>query len=602
MIVPKCSEYAQQEGFFEVTRSQIVRLLRAFKYDELFHWCSKTVSQRIFQGAGRIFHSEAREEYECNSEVIKDWAEHLPLILANADAVGFGIAMSRQTYREAMTTIGRFQPPDSTVVPPAAVDEHMRLLSIDPRTVRVFFSPGDSITMHRWMISMPIVIKCLPSEASPQHARMNLISSDTMQDTVIGNTIWYIPPLEEVFVYCGDPSDLPDIQLCRPISKVQRLMPERGREQINNATLSRTNLTNGGPPIPIEHKESKSKGREDEMSNDEQRMGAQSDTSSRFDQVDESKPIRAGAPQILDEPSPFNLYINHDKPRPDAIVKNDWAMQDFDDDWDGIRVERLEDRVVQLAPDRTIGQTQLPVAPAYYNEQKAHRKSAAASVWGIPLSIMQNYSIFSSGTEAKAGLAGMGNKNSGLGGATSSTKSTAWQVWEDTINGESDKLERWSANVLKSMLTRYTHEQNKQGLHQCLDRALGKFYREHGTEEEFIQRMNTAQTVETHPHLGDSMATTRLHTKEKYLSDAKTAWSEGKVPDLVYRLKRSQPTEVIRQLFVEGFLKADSAVRMLSGGLHIDPSDFESADKLDKVRKLRNEPEPKPAAQKKAKK
>lgn len=605
MFVSKCLDYAQQRGFFEVDRSRMVRLLQIYKYDDVFQWCSKTLSQKLFQGPGMLYDHDTKKPLDCDPTVVRDWAIHLPHLFSNSEAVGFGIAMSHMTYREARNQITAREPGMRFYIDPI-LDEYLRLTTIDPRTVRVFFAPGDSVSMNRWMIAMPVVLKCRPSETTPDQVRMGLVSQDVMVDSAVGEIDWYIPPLEEVYIYCGDPSDLPDVRLRAPISKVQRLLPERAREQINNTTMSRTNLTNGTPPIPIEHKEGKRRGHDDERSNDAQRTGAQSDVLNHNDMA-AGKPVDAGAPEIVNEPSQYNLYINHnrDRPKDEPIRADDWAMGDIelDGDLDVLHTEQLRSRIVQLAPDRTIGQTQLPVPPAYYVEQRVHRVYRAAAAWGIPVGIMQNYSIFTSGVEGKSSVSAIGNKSSGLGGATTSTKSTSWQTWEDTIKSVAETIEQWSVRVLAGMIRNQIAARNQVALQRHLDESLEGFYKKNGTEQEFQEKLSTTVPATTHGHVIKNLTDKRVRNKEAHLAKAEKQWKGEKPPDLIYRLRRSQPVDVIKQLFVENLLTAEATIRILSEQLNIDIGDFEEPESLSKVRKLRNEPEPKPQpVAKKAKK
>ena len=244
--------------------------------------------------------------------------------------------------------------------------------------------------------------------------------------------------------------------------------------------------------------------------------------------------------------------------------------------------------------DEPSDRPQLPVPPAFYNEQSLRRLHRTAALWGIPLGVIMNFSIFASGTEGKAGLSALGNKSSGLGGATSSTKSTSWTIWEETTNGVATSLERWSQGVLGRMGAAGKLARDRNALEVALADASAEFDHIYGDESMFHQRL--AQISPDQTHVADNMKEDRRQKKTTHLAQAVKGYKPEKKKQLIYRLTRTQPIESLKSLFTEGFLKPEAIIEALQEQLHLPAEWFEDPEALSKVRKSRNEPEPKAGA------
>ena len=642
MFTKDCGKHAEERGAFEVDRASLMRMNRLYSGDELFHWCSTLVSQKVFQSPGKICDqkeeaekrkrqqqqqssegdgdSERKEdggdEEEEDDPVAQAWDENLPLVLAASESQGFGIATSRKAWITALHQVAAVEAQFGVVsatVPPAPEErDELKLHSIEPRMVRVFFAPSGG----EWMVALPVVLRVRPGphqDSTAEKVKLQLLSLDVMVDSMSSDVAWWVLPEQDVYVYAAGACDRPDPVTHYPVSKVQRCLAERAREQINSATMSWTNLTNGSPPIMLEQKDGggarkkhrgEGSGEVDGQSNDDARLGPSS--SSAHDSLVVSKAIIAGAPAIVDAPSPYNEFIDHGKRRreqeqQDSATQDDWAVLGLhytpQDDGNILGTQHLRDRIVQLQEGRTVGQTQLPVPPAYYNEQHMRRLHTTAAIWGIPLGVVMNFSIFASGAEGKAGLSALGNKSSGLGGATSSTKSTAWTIWEETTNGVATSLERWSRDVLDKMGAAGRDERDRLACAKALDDASTEFDRLYGDETMFYQQLT--QIAPDQSHIADNMKEDRKEKKTTHLARAAASYKPEKAKQLMYRLTRTQPIDVLRSLFTEGFLKPEAIIRHMAEQMHLDPADFEEPTAIAKVRSARNEPEPKGADKKK---
>lgn len=614
-----CAKHATALGFVEVERAVLMRLLYLHAGDDLFQWCSRTVRFKLFQGPGTIHHRKSAASTAVDTPASESWNLAMPLIVSTAEAEGFAIGVSLLTYLVAKMAISEREPQDGSTtldvdIPP---DAYQQLVILTPRSIRVFYRQAEVQSLDRWLVAMPVILKRNPGETTIEQTRRNLYNDNfSMRGSSTNDVAWYMLPEDEVFVYVGDPGDLPDPVTGAPMSKVRRLLAERAREQINSATMSAVNLTNGTPPIPIENKDGnkkKKKQKQDDDDDEQLRLGTQVEGGG-YDVDDKLDKARDGtAPVLVNAPWEYNESLdlqrrNLKRPRDDddePDKEDDWTMAGLNydkDNEDGGVLGRLHtvNRMLELAPGRTIGTTPLPVAPAYYVEQKMHRVYRTAATWGIPIGIMMNYSIFASGVEGKAGISAMGNKASGLGGATSSTKSNAWENWETTINSIADSLESWSLDVLRHMECENQRRTEPMRIQDHLEKANQKFEDDNEDEDAFQQRVSMLAPEQE--HIGAKLKKKREQKREEHRKKAVDSYQLEELPELVYKLQRRQPVPVLKELYVDNILTSEALVRHLSQQLHLDSSDFEPSGTIDKVRKARNEPEPKPAAAAKKKK
>ena len=620
MFTTNLSVHAGERGFFELSREALMRNSRTLACDDVMRWCSKLVQDGIFQGPGRICdrkqekkEQQEQEEKEGDTEEkqggekeeeededdprARAWDENLPKVLSAADAQGFGLATSRRAWRqtlEMVTSIEMLRGLHPMTVHLEPVEgEDMMLHAIDTRLVRVC----SSLDSRLW-VALPVVLKIKQEGVTPgtiEQMKLNLLRRDTIVDQTTSEPDigWWIMPESEVYVYM---TDSPDVHCGKPVSKVQRQIPERAREQINNSTMSMTNLVNGRPPIPIERKDAgggrkrlrgEGSGEEEGQSNNHARTGLADDENPMASE----RAIDATAPRIHDVPSTFNQYTDvRRRQRRDEEKKaetDDWAaeglMYNPHDAGDVMGDLELKERKLFLREGETIGQTQLPVPPAYYNEQRAHRRYAAAAEWGIPLGVLHNYSMFASSAEGKAGLSALGNKGSGMGGATSSTKSTAWSIWEQTKSSAMSALEDWSVRVLERM---WGASSKKRALAH-MDSAMKDF---DDTEGAF-----QASIAEDDVEVADGKREERKRNKTRRVDEALSELKAQPSAKWVFRLKRVIPFEEMKQLFVENIVTSEGLLQSaIDRGI---PRKFlEKSDAVEKARKSRNEPEPKAGA------
>ena len=352
--------------------------------------------------------------------------------------------------------------------------------------------------------------------------------------------------------------------------------------------MSMTNIMNGRPPVVIEKKDAggakkrlrgEGSGEEEGQTNLNARTGISAD-----DDMVAEKAIEAGAPRIIDEPSPWNKYLDVERRRQKRAEQQefDWAADGlmYDPKEEGLTKIQLDDRLAPIREGWSVGQAQLPVPPAYYNEQRAHRRYAAASEWGIPLGVLTNYSMFASSAEGKAGLTALGNKGSGLGGATSSTKSTAWSIWETSRRNTMAALESWSVDVLGRMW-------DEEGAERCIEQATRSF-----DEEEAGFR---ASIENDELDVREAKVQERQREKDRCMTTAAEELRAQSKQRKMFRLKRVVPFEEMKQLFVENIVTADGLLQSaIERGV---PRKFlEQPAAVEKARKSRNEPEPKKPA------
>ena len=618
MFVPFATPFAERLGYFEVDRSCLLSLGRALQGDDLYAWCSKLVVQWVYSSSGRLSEKkkkkkkkkkrkssseeEGGEEERETSPLDRAWNDATLAVLVASHAHGMGLATSRRVWFEALAAIAdreRSHGLDVAVLPPALENEDeadIELFYLDARTVRVFFSP----LRREWMAATPSVRKVFTTnvcgvQCSTDQVKMELICSETLADTPQETLEWFFLP--EVYAYVSGPGDLPDWRTRRPSSKVQRLLPERAREQLNNMTLSRVNLQNSGPPVVLEKKDDgggknkygEGSGEFGGQSNDHARLNPNGSVD-QADLDDIGKALVSGAPAITQTPSPYNEFLDRGLRAKTAVkVEESFAemglVTDAHSDADILGAEpAVKDRVVMLARGRTVGQTQLPVAPAYFNEQSARRRHAAAAAFDIPMGILLNYSLIAPKTEGQSGLgSGMGNKDSGLGGATSSTKSTAFALFEKAMRAVASSLELWSEEVMAKMSAprkeRARQESEAHAAKHMADAEVG-FFATHGSEKKFYEGEPTKGQIQL-----------RAEDKAWHMEKARDAYVPlEKEKEVAFRLPRQQPVEVVQALFVNGWIKAETGVRRLNETLQWDEDEFESPEALEQVRKMRNEP------------
>ena len=472
-VTSSCTEFMEKQGLMEPSRQEVLRLLRIHAGDDLFRWCSQVVASKVFERSGvveamkkkkRKRGEEEDDEEDWQDPVSRSWHVEAPKVTMAAEAAGFGIATSVRAWQQAAVDIWQRENaagmPMASPCPalPSGVEQDTQLLYVEPNVCRVFYGSGPS---PRWKLALPVVARVDdPGRETVESIKLEFSRSDVVDDGSLKRWHWYVFNDDDVYVYVAEPSDLPDVATGLPRSKVQRLLPERIREQINNVAMSEVNLLNTRPPIPYEKKETGSgkksggnEGGDNELERNDPPTGAAAidvDTAERH--------IKAAVlpPQ---HPSPYGRFVDVGLRQKQGLKEEkrqdeDWAMEGIgcgsSREADTLSRLVLQDRTVTVPKGWAIGQTQLPLPPQYYTEQKAHRKFAAAAAFGIPWGIVLNYSLMEAASESSVSVPG--NKSSGLGGSTSSVKSTAWNLWETTTKGIQRALERWSVDVLRRMM------------------------------------------------------------------------------------------------------------------------------------------------------
>jgi hypothetical protein len=634
-LVKECSKWAEARGYLEVNRPNLMIMNRLHRSDDLFHQLSGIVAGEVFQGPGEIvdLDEEEREEKEAEKEAAKQeeeegdgggeqkmeeggddkdssddppsetpesrsWDETLPKVLAASEAQGFGMATSQRTWTQTLQTIYDLETEAnqkvSTPRPEEEDGDDQKLSFVEPRMVRVFYSPSGGTSP--WLIALPVILKAPDSSATVEAVKLAMYSGDVMVDSSNDGLQWYVLSPDDVFVYV---TDTPDVATQYPLSKIQRQLPERAREQINNQTMSETNLINGHPAIAVEHKDGGSRKKhsgegsaeKEGQTNNDARVGPNPAGTKGGDDSDDDNPDGDAGPEIFQGPSPFNKYLDVKRRKRGADQRN-WAEMGLfynpRDHPDELSKRAIKRRVVRLSEGQVFSQTQLPLPPAYYNEQRAHRRFAAGQEWGIPIGVLLNFSIFASTAEGKAGLSALGNKASGLGGATSSTKSTAFTLWEKAKDKIIDSLEQWSIKVLARMWESGAPER----FEACIAQAEEQFFSVYGNEESFQRDQSHRDPDSAAHHQKD-----RDQNKDAMRANVAREQFSKEPKRLMFRLKRVQPVDVIKSLHVENYITSECAIRTIREQLHLKRSDMERPENVDKARKSRNEPPPKPGAE-----
>ena len=219
MLILNLAVWAAQLGFFEVGRDRLMSYNRTLACDDVMRWCSTLVAKGVFEGPGRICASDDDEEEQQEDPASRAWDVNLPLVLAASDAQGFGLATSQRAWRTALERVAlveRSKGLKPEPVPLAATegDESM-LHAIEPRLVRVCHSLDG-----RWMVCLPVVMRV--RKGSVEQLKMELCRQNTIVDSE--DFGWWMLPENDVYAFV---TDRPDAQSGRPVSKVQRQLPER---------------------------------------------------------------------------------------------------------------------------------------------------------------------------------------------------------------------------------------------------------------------------------------------------------------------------------------------------------------------------------------
>lgn len=612
MFVTELTKAMRLAGMFEPNRRTMLRLACLHAMDDLFRWCSSLVSSKVFQRPGTMGSVKRKgnkkskkkkknkqkaqkrkkpdsdddeEEEEHVDPISREWNVALPQLLVAAEACGFGVATSKKAWKEALLQIAAREVSrglEVVSVPTALEDgDDTTLHFVDLSMVRVFYAPGP-----RWAMALPVVVHINdPNNDNVDSSKLSLYCSGAMPNDSSKDWEWFIFEEEDVYVFTIDPNDLPDLQTKQPRSKIQRLLVERAREQINNSAMTGVNLQNMAPPIPFERKDD---GKDHEKQSSDENDYRRNEPNTSVMEDDSGKDcIRAPAAPIPNTPSAWNRHLDfglraQQEAEEEDKKNTDWSVCGlfYDPEGDNMLTGNmhLRNRLMQMPTGYTISKTPLPEPPSYYNEQRAHRKFAAAAVFGIPMGILFNYSIMAPASEKAGGLSVMGNKSSGLGGATSSTQSTAWTAWETATNALKQKLEQWSQDVCSKM----GRHAAQQRLEKHMNDADSRFHQEHGTEDGLFGSRGELNTAALDQY---------RRQKQLYRAEAGAAFLQEEADNAVmFRIPRVHPLETIKSLHVEGILKSEIVISEIAKQLEWPLDFFEDSASIDKTRDARNNP------------
>ena len=254
-----------------------------------------------------------------------------------------------------------------------------------------------------------------------------------------------------------------------------------------------------------------------------------------------------------------------------------------------------------LPEGREIGTLPAATPPSFYVEQANKRLREAASLWGVPLGVLVNYSIMDTSSAGSAmGVGSFGGDKNGLGGATSSTLSMAWKSYEKSMAERVMSIKKFSKHTLSRMSKSWRDAMIPAAIEAYQRNKLEQFERENGTEAQFqTQLMNSHYNEDTKGVL----ETRRAAEKQRYMEDEcgstkclraaeASLPAEARMGDLYYHMNRLQQLEQIIALWQANILRSQAAVRVAAATLDLRPSDFELPEAMDDVRETANQPLP----------
>jgi hypothetical protein len=663
-VVGDANKYASLLGYVEIRRAEMLRCLDLHAKDVIYQFLSKVISLQLFGESGTIISREeeekkkkkqqqeqksrhddqkskrdaiagyppsvatkppqkddpAKEEEEEEEESLYDedvtdaWARAIPQLVSCSEAVGIGVAVSQETYmraRQEIEILEGVHPSMLTPIEPTS-NPTMTLIALHPSRIRIFFKRDASYDDCTWMVMLPVILRIPEIAGTKEQVKTRLMSSAVLADGAGLDIAWYVLPPESVFVYLPQTSNLPrdDGTLNSHISRCE---PERKVEIGNRYCMSASNLVNARPPIALIQKQTSAK-----------RKNASGDDTIENEREFEPLHLTREA-QDLETPGEIDAHGKIESFPSDAaslamVVYRENQKQRREENSEAKTQEQLkhaydimEDVTSAVQPTpisrnhwtieegREIGQIPPAVPPEFYVEQSLKRIREAASLWGIPSGVLLNYSIMdSSSSGASSGLGSMGGQKEGVGGATSGTMSSAWQIYERTMHAQITSIERFSAVVLKRMQQKRKSDLIERTIKQFVDGKLAEFYDRHGTEEQFSHKLMYSDTDES---IKEGLAYQRQQRKSEYL-DPDNCKKEIKLPkeaslnDLVFKIPRVQPLQQVVPLWQSGILTSTALIKMVKCSLHVEETDLELPETLDEAREASLNPMPEMAEEK----
>lgn len=558
---------------------------------------------------------DGEEEELFEPDVNEAWARALPRLVSCSEAIGFGVAVSEETYARVLHDIEVYEgalPPMVVPIEPSS-EPVMTLKALQPSRLRIFFRRDPSTDDFSWLVMLPVILALPGGYDTKEQARTRLMSQDNFEVHSTGTDVqWLVLDPNEVFVYVPRDANLPRDDGA-VVSNVSRCEPERRVEMGNRYAMAAANLVNARPPIPIIEKAGGAGKKKD----------ASGENGTTNEDAREAEPLRIEAEKLttyhdIEAPGKIEAF-----PAAETLSP---ALKRYREQQEDQHAERMDEKMADelrrayrtmedpssvvlptpvarkgwtLPEGKEIAQVPPAVPPAFYEEQVTKRLREAAFVWGLPVGVLLNYSIM----EASSSMGSMGSTGakSGTGGSTSGTTSTAWHIYETTMHAMADTLERWAAQVLKRMRKRRRDAVIARTIQLFAEHRLEEFYSRHGTEQQFAHRMITDSTTDDSVKRG--LQYSREQQKEEcmravgatdpaaMLSGKDAALADAK-DDLLFKIPRVMTMQQLMALWDKSLLNPEGMHRKLIESLHIDESDLELPEAMADAREASVNPMP----------